>query len=101
MRRSPSLSSPLAEASFEESLQVATSPCCRRDLPDVISANPSRSAWAPVTAVPWTAPACFFPPLIRLPPHTIQVRFPPLPTQTISLRIPLFRPPPFPFFQPL
>jgi hypothetical protein len=39
------------KASFEESLQVATSPCCWRDLPDVISANPSRSAWAPVTAV--------------------------------------------------
>src|ERR1035437_9799063 len=28
------LSSPSAEASFEESLQVATSPCCQRNLPD-------------------------------------------------------------------
>src|ERR1700680_373374 len=51
MRRSHSLSSPSALASFEESLQVATSPCCWRDLPDVISANPSLRAWAPVTAV--------------------------------------------------
>src|SRR6202047_3570560 len=73
MRRSHSLSSPSALASFEESLQVATSPCCWRDLPDVISANPSRSAWAPVTAVPWSAPACFFPHVIGLPPYTIEV----------------------------
>ena len=35
MRRSHSLSSPMASASFEESLQVATSPCCGRDLPGV------------------------------------------------------------------
>ena len=32
-------------ASLEKSLQVATSPCCHRDLPDVISASPSRDAW--------------------------------------------------------
>ena len=31
-------------ASFEKSLQVATSPCCYRDFPDVISANPSPDA---------------------------------------------------------
>ena len=35
--------------SFEESLQVATSPCCHQDLPDVISASPSRDAWTPTT----------------------------------------------------
>jgi len=33
------LSPPSANASFRESLQVATSPCCRRVLPDVISAS--------------------------------------------------------------
>jgi len=37
--------------SFEESLQVAPSPCCRRDLPDVVSVNPSLGAWAPIPAV--------------------------------------------------
>ena len=31
------LSSPSALASFEESLQLAISPCCQRDVPDVIS----------------------------------------------------------------
>jgi hypothetical protein len=38
-------------ASFEKSLQVATSPCCYRDLPDVISANPSPDARAHAPAV--------------------------------------------------
>src|SRR5260370_24388056 len=38
-----------AFASLEKSLQVATSPCCHRDLPDVISASPSRDAWTPTT----------------------------------------------------
>src|SRR6266404_7663467 len=33
-------------ASFEKSLQVATSPCCYRDYPDVISANLSSDAWS-------------------------------------------------------
>jgi len=33
------LSLPSATASFRESLQVATSPCCQRALPDVISAS--------------------------------------------------------------
>jgi hypothetical protein len=60
----------------EESLQVATSPCCRRDLPDVISVNPSLGAWAPVTAVPRGAPACFFLHVMGLPLFTIQVGFP-------------------------
>jgi hypothetical protein len=31
-------------ASFEESLQVASSPCCQRVLPDVISVNLSLDA---------------------------------------------------------
>jgi hypothetical protein len=65
-------------------VQVATSPCCGRDLPDVISANPSLSAWAPVTAVPWSASACFFLHVIGLPPYTIEVGFPRFPVKTIS-----------------
>src|ERR1019366_2329027 len=75
------LSSPSAEASSEESLQVATSPCCQRDLPDVISVNPSLGAWAPVTAVPRSAHACFFLHVIGLPPFTIEVGFPRLPVK--------------------
>jgi hypothetical protein len=38
-----------AHASPEHKLrlgQVATSPCCQRDLPDVISVSLSRDAWA-------------------------------------------------------
>jgi hypothetical protein len=51
-----------ALASFVESSQVATSPCCHRDLPDVISASPSEDAWALTTTVcrlhlPVTSPA--------------------------------------------
>jgi hypothetical protein len=38
-------------ASFVESSQVATSPCCYRDSPDVISANPSPDARAHTPAV--------------------------------------------------
>src|SRR6266851_6933066 len=71
-------------ASFVESLQVATSPCCRRDYPDVVSVNPSLGAWAPATAVPWSASACFFLHVIGLPPYTIEVGFPRFPVQTIS-----------------
>jgi len=87
MRRSHSLSSPSASASFEESLQVATSPCCWRDLPDVISVNPSLGAWAPATAVSRSAHACFFLHVIGLPPFTIEVGFPLFPVETISRRI--------------
>jgi hypothetical protein len=76
IRQSRWLSSRSAEASFEESLQVATSPCCQQDLPDVISVNPSLGAWAPVTAVPRSAHACFFLHVIGLPPSTIRVGFP-------------------------
>jgi hypothetical protein len=78
------LSPTSALASFQESLQVATSPYCWWDLPDVISANPSLSAWAPVTAVPWSASACFFLHVIGLPPYTIEVGFPRFPVKTIS-----------------
>jgi hypothetical protein len=45
------LSSPSAIASFEESLQVATRPCCQPDVPDVISENLSCDARAPTTTV--------------------------------------------------
>ena len=65
-------------------MQVATSPCYRRDLPDVISVNPSLGAWAPVTAVPRSAHACFFLHVIGLPPYTIEVGFPHFPVKTIS-----------------
>src|SRR5580658_5803457 len=58
--------------------------CCGRDLPDVISVNPSLRAWAPVTAVPWSASACFFLHVIGLPPYTIEVGFPRYPVKTIS-----------------
>jgi len=99
MRRSHSLSSPSALASFEESLQVATSPCCRRDLPDVISANPSLGAWAPATAVPRSAYACFFLRVIGLPPYAIEVGFPHFPVKTISRRISFSRLQPFLYVQ--
>src|SRR5262252_11236557 len=90
MRQSHSLSPPSALASFEESLQVATSPRCGWDLPDVISANPSRSAWAPVTAVPWSASACFFLHVIGLPPFTIEVGFPLIPVENDFTTDPFF-----------
>jgi hypothetical protein len=54
-------------ASFEKSAQVATSPCCYRDSPDVISANLSPDAWSPTPTVPPSAPACFFLGVIGLP----------------------------------
>jgi len=46
--------------SFEESGQVATSPCCQRHLPDSIFANLSSDAWSPAPTVPPSAFACFF-----------------------------------------
>src|SRR5580704_2329894 len=51
MRRSRRLSSPSAIASCEESSQVATSPCCQRNLLDVISAYLSLVAWFPAHSV--------------------------------------------------
>src|SRR5450631_3869529 len=41
----------LALPSVEESSQVATSPCCQRALPDVISENLSCDAWTPIPTV--------------------------------------------------
>ena len=58
---------PSALASCKKSSQVATSPCCHRDLPDVISANLSSVAWSLATAVPRSAYACFFLRVIGLP----------------------------------
>jgi len=55
-----------------------------RDLPDVISVNPSLDAWAPVPAVPWSAHACFFLHVIGLPRYTSRVGFPRIPVETIS-----------------
>jgi hypothetical protein len=60
---------PSALASCKKSAQVATSPCCHRDLPDVISANLSSDAWSPATAVPRSAYTCFFLRVIGLPPE--------------------------------
>jgi hypothetical protein len=56
-------------ASFEESLQVVLSPCCPRELPDVISANLSSDAWSRTPAVPRSAHTCFFLHAIGLPPE--------------------------------
>ena len=62
-------------ASCQKSSQVATSPCCQRDLPDVISANPSSDAWSLATAVPRSAFTCFFLRVIGLP-HEVMGRLP-------------------------
>ncbi len=58
-------------ASFEESLQVVLSPCCPRELPDVISENLSLDAGSRTTAVPPSARTCFFPGVIGLPPAKV------------------------------
>src|SRR5271169_1782848 len=58
---------PSALASCKKSSQVASSPCCHRDLPDVISANLSSDAWSPTTAVPRSAYTCFFLRVVGLP----------------------------------
>ena len=44
------------------------SPCCPRELPDVISENPSLDAGSRTPAVPPSARTCFFPGVIGLPP---------------------------------
>ena len=59
-------------ASFEESLQVVLSPCCPRELPDVISENLSLDAGSRTTAVPPGARTCFFPGVIGLPPAKVE-----------------------------
>jgi hypothetical protein len=57
-------------------LQVATSPCCQRDLPDVISANPSSDAWSPTTTGPTECAYLFLPPCHRPSPTEVWVSFP-------------------------
>ena len=63
------LGSPLLRflASFGESLQVVLSPCCPRELPDVISENLSSDAGSRTPAVPPCARTCFFPGGVGLP----------------------------------
>jgi hypothetical protein len=55
-------------ASFEESLQVVSSPCCPREFPDVISENLSLDAGSRTPAVPLRALTCFFRSVIGLLP---------------------------------
>ena len=76
------LSSTSAFASLETSLQVATSPCCHRDLPDVISANLSSDAWSLTTAGSQSACTCFFLRAIGLPQQRNGSAYPLLPAST-------------------
>src|SRR6202023_2838931 len=62
---------------FANSPSVPPLPSFPERDPDVISANPSLGAWAPVTAVPRRARACFFLHVIGLPLFTIKGGFPP------------------------
>ena len=55
-------------ASFEESWQVVRSPCCPRELPNIISNNLSLDAGSHNLAVPPCALTCFFPGVVGLPP---------------------------------
>src|SRR5215831_18682591 len=80
------LSSTSAFASLEKSLQVATSPCCQWDLPDVISANLSSDAWSLTTAGSRSAFACFFLHGIGLPQQRKWVGLPASPANTIFPR---------------
>src|SRR5262249_5802458 len=62
----------------------STSPCCRPDHPDVISANPSLVAWTPVTAVRgWHVPVSSSP-SSAFPRSLSRSAFPHLPVKTIS-----------------
>jgi hypothetical protein len=63
----PDSSSSFGLSLVQKSLQVATSPCCHLDLPDVISTNLSSDASSPAPAVPRSAFACFFLRVIGLP----------------------------------
>ena len=73
----------------------------------LLPAGPSRrylcesfpGCWAPVTAVPRSAYACFFLHVIGLPPYTIEVGFPRIPVKTISRRIAFPRLQPFHYVQ--
>src|SRR5215471_8858510 len=84
------LSPPSAYASCEESLQVVTSPCCWRDHPDVISANPSLVAWTPVTAVRGVHLPVSSSTSSAFPPYTIEVGFPAFAHQNDFLTDPFF-----------
>jgi len=63
---------------------VRPAPAAGGTFPTLSLRYPSLRAWAPVTAVPWSAPACFFLHVIGLPPYTIEVGFPRFPVKTIS-----------------
>ena len=63
-------------ASFEKSAQVATSPCCYRDSPDVISANPSLDAWSRTPAGPTECLYLFLPLCHRPSPGPQRIGFP-------------------------
>ena len=67
--------------------------------PEPISVNPFLGAWAPATAVPRSAPACFFLHVLGLPPYTIEVGFPRIPVKTTSRRIAFSRLQPFRYVQ--
>jgi hypothetical protein len=69
-------------ASFVESSQVATSPCCYRDYPDVISANPSSDAWSRTPAGPTECIYLFLPLCHRPSPCRNWVGFPLFPANT-------------------
>ena len=69
-------------ASFEKSLQVATSPCCYRDSPDVISANPSSDAWSRTPAGPTECIYLFLPLCHRPSPRRNWVGFLPCSANT-------------------
>jgi hypothetical protein len=69
---------------FANSPSVPPLPSFSERDPDVISVNPSLGAWAPATAVPRSAHACFFLHVVGLPPYTIEVGFPRFPVKTIS-----------------
>jgi hypothetical protein len=62
--------------SFQESLQVATSPCCQRHLPDSISANLSPDAWPPAPTGPIECSYLFLPRCHRPSPRHSWVGFP-------------------------
>jgi hypothetical protein len=66
---------------FANSTSVPPLPSFPERDPDVISVNPSLGAWAPATAVPRSAPTCFFLRVIGLPPVHCPGRLPAFPRQ--------------------
>jgi hypothetical protein len=79
--------------------RFATSPCCRRDLPDVSSANPSLGAWAPATSVRGVHMPVSSSTSSAFPRTLSRSAFPLVPVQTISRRIPFSRLQPFLYVQ--